>query len=35
MLIDITLQITTYMTLDAEGNMKKALLGHLGTHLMS
>lgn len=32
MLIDITLQITPKMVTDAQGNEKKALVGHLGTH---
>lgn len=32
MLIDITLKITPRMTMDAQGNEKKALTGHLGTH---
>lgn len=32
MLIDITLKITPKMTKDAQGNQKKALVGHLGTH---
>lgn len=32
MLIDITLKITPKMTMDAQGNLKKALTGHLGTH---
>ena len=32
MLIDITLKITPKMTTDAQGNLKKALVGHLGTH---
>lgn len=32
MLIDITLKITPKMTSDAQGNEKKALVGHLGTH---
>lgn len=32
MLIDITLKITPKMVSDAQGNEKKALLGHLGTH---
>ena len=32
MLIDITLKITPKMTKDAQGNLKKALVGHLGTH---
>ncbi len=32
MLIDITLKITPKMALDAQGNEKKALVGHLGTH---
>ena len=32
MLIDITLRITPKMTKDAQGNLKKALVGHLGTH---
>lgn len=32
MLVDITLKITPQMAKDAQGNLKKALLGHLGTH---
>ena len=32
MLVDITLKITPKMTTDAQGNLKKALVGHLGTH---
>ena len=32
MLIDITLKITPKMAKDAQGNEKKALVGHLGTH---
>lgn len=32
MLIDITLKITNKMMTDAQGNEKKALTGHLGTH---
>lgn len=32
MLIDITLKITPKIALDAQGNEKKALVGHLGTH---
>ena len=32
MLVDITLKITPKMTKDAQGNLKKALVGHLGTH---
>lgn len=32
MYIDITLKITTDMIKNAQGNEKKALLGHLGTH---
>lgn len=32
MLIDITLKITRKMVTDAQGNEKKALVGHLGTH---
>ena len=32
MLVDITLRITPKMTKDAQGNLKKALVGHLGTH---
>ena len=32
MLIDITLKITPNMVKDAQGNEKKALVGHLGTH---
>lgn len=32
MLIDITLKITLEMTADAQGNEKKTLTGHLGTH---
>lgn len=32
MLIDITLKITPRMVDNAQGNEKKALLGHLGTH---
>lgn len=32
MLIDITLKITPGMTADAQGNEKKSLTGHLGTH---
>ncbi len=32
MLVDITLKITPQMVKDAEGNEKKALVGHLGTH---
>ena len=32
MLIDITLRITPKMVSDAQGNEKKALVGHLGTH---
>ena len=32
MMIDITLKITPKMVKDAQGNEKKALVGHLGTH---
>lgn len=32
MLIDITLKITPKMVTDAQGNEKKVLVGHLGTH---
>lgn len=32
MLVDITLNITPQMVQDAQGNEKKALVGHLGTH---
>ena len=32
MLIDLTLKITPKMAKDAQGNEKKALVGHLGTH---
>lgn len=32
MLIDLTLKITPKMVADAQGNEKKALVGHLGTH---
>lgn len=32
MLVDITLRITPKITKDAQGNLKKALVGHLGTH---
>ncbi len=32
MLVDITLKITPKMVIDAQGNEKKALVGHLGTH---
>lgn len=32
MLIDITVKITPKMAKDAQGNEKKALVGHLGTH---
>ena len=32
MRIDITLKITPKMVTDAQGNEKKALVGHLGTH---
>ena len=32
MLIDLTLKITPNMIVDAQGNEKKALTGHLGTH---
>lgn len=32
MLIDITLEITPKMVTDAQGNEKKSLVGHLGTH---
>jgi kynurenine formamidase len=32
MKIDITLRITPKMVTDAQGNEKKALVGHLGTH---
>lgn len=32
MLIDITLRITPKMAMDAQGNEKRALAGHLGTH---
>ena len=32
MKIDITLKITPKMVKDAQGNEKKALVGHLGTH---
>lgn len=32
MLIDVTLKITPKMVKDAQGNEKKALAGHLGTH---
>ncbi len=32
MLIDMTLKITPKMVADAQGNEKKSLVGHLGTH---
>ena len=32
MLIDITLRITPKMATDAQGNERKAMVGHLGTH---
>ena len=32
MKIDITLKITPKMVTDAQGNEKKTLVGHLGTH---
>lgn len=32
MLVDITLKITPKMVKDAQGNEKKSLVGHLGTH---
>jgi len=32
MLIDITLKITPEMRTDANGNQRKELIGHLGTH---
>ena len=32
MVIDLTLRVTPAMIADAEGNEKKALTGHLGTH---
>lgn len=32
MLVDLTLRITPKMVTDAQGNEKKALVGHLGTH---
>lgn len=32
MLIDITLKITPKMVVDTQGNEKKSLVGHLGTH---
>ena len=32
MLIDLTLKITPKMVTDAQGNEKKTLVGHLGTH---
>lgn len=32
MMIDVTLKITPKMAADAQGNEKKALVGHLGTH---
>lgn len=32
MLIDITLRITPKMVTDAQGNERKSLAGHLGTH---
>lgn len=32
MVIDITLKITPRMAADAQGNEKKSLVGHLGTH---
>lgn len=32
MVVDITLKITPKIIADAQGNEKKALLGHLGTH---
>ena len=32
MKVDVTLRITPKMTADAQGNEKKALVGHLGTH---
>ena len=32
MFVDLTLKITPKMTQDAQGNLKKALVGHLGTH---
>ena len=32
MLIDITVMITPKMMSDAQGNEKKTLAGHLGTH---
>ena len=32
MFIDLTVSITPNMVTDAQGNEKKALAGHLGTH---
>ena len=32
MKIDVTLKITPKMAADAQGNEKKVLVGHLGTH---
>jgi kynurenine formamidase len=32
MLVDITLRINPQMVMDAQGNEKKAIAGHLGTH---
>lgn len=32
MLIDLTLKVTPQMVTDAQGNEKKAMTGHLGTH---
>lgn len=32
MLVDIALKVTPKMTKDAQGNLKKAMTGHLGTH---
>ncbi len=32
MMVDVTLKITPKMVTDAQGNEKKALVGHLGTH---
>ena len=32
MKMDLTIKITPKMVTDAQGNEKKALVGHLGTH---
>ena len=33
MMIDLTVEVTPKAAADAQGNEKKALTGHLGTHI--